>query len=89
FEHFRTTPGGVLRDGRWKLVEFFHPDSSASPQLELYDLESDPHERTDLSGSNPEKAAAMYADLARWRRAVKAPVPTEREPGFIGTRNDP
>ena len=22
FEHFRTTPGGVLRAGRWKLVEF-------------------------------------------------------------------
>jgi arylsulfatase A-like enzyme len=88
FEHFRTTPGGVLRDGRWKLVEFFHPGSSASPRLELYDLGSDPLERTDLSGSDPERAAAMYADLVRWRRAVDAPVPTEPEPSFAGSRDD-
>jgi len=88
FQHFRTTPGGVLRAGRWKLVEFFHPGSSASPRLELYDLESDPLERTDLSSADPERAAAMYADLVRWRRDVAAPVPTEPEPRFAGAGED-
>ena len=82
FEHFRTTPGGVLRAGRWKLVEFFHPGSATSPRLELYDLETDPLERTDLAEDDPERTAAMHADLTRWRAAVHAPVPSQPEPAF-------
>ena len=88
FQHFRTTPGGALRAGRWKLVEFFHPGSSAAPRLELYDLEADPLERADLSSAEPERAAGMYADLVRWRRSVAAPVPTEPEPAYAGDRED-
>jgi len=38
FERFRTTPGGSLRSGRWKLIEYFHPGSAEAPRLELYDL---------------------------------------------------
>lgn len=88
FERFRTTPAGSLRSGRWKLIEFFHPGSSASPRLELYDLEADPLEVTDLSEAQPERAASMYADLTRWRKGVGAPVPTEPEPLYEGAQDD-
>lgn len=88
FEHFRTTPGGSLRAGPWKLIEYFHPGSTAAPRLELYDLSADPLESTDVSAAQPARTAAMYADLVRWRESVEAPVPTDPEPLFEGTGSE-
>ena len=86
--HFRTTPGASLRDGRWKLLEFFHPGSAEAPRLELYDLGADPMEARDLAREAPERAAAMHDEMRAWRARVGAPVPTEREPRFAGAADD-
>jgi arylsulfatase A-like enzyme/predicted Zn-dependent protease len=48
----------AVRDGRWKLIE--------APTPELYDLEVDPDETTDLAGSRPEVVADLRATLSRW-----------------------
>ena len=68
---FRITPCGSIREGRWKLIEWFEDG-----EVELFDLETDPGELVDRSGAEPERRDAMVARLAEWRRGVNAPMPT-------------
>ncbi len=57
-------PGGAIRDGRWKFIEFY--DSGAQ---ELYDLTEDPGETRNLAGSRPDEASRLHRILAAERRA--------------------
>ena len=68
---WRTTPVGVIRQGDFKLLEFFEND-----RLELYNLREDIGERVDLAAAMPDKAAAMRNRLAEWCASVDAPMPT-------------
>ena len=73
--HWRTTPAGAIRDGDWKVVEFFE-----TGKVELYNLRDDPGESRDLSAEHPDRAAALHAKLVAWRKHVKAPMPTPHTP---------
>ena len=57
----------ALRQGQWKLRWQYEPFGKGD--WELFDLESDPAERTDLSGERPDKLRAL---LALWDRYVEA-----------------
>ncbi len=48
-----------MRAGKWKLHEYFEDG-----RLELYDLESDLGERTNIASTHPEKAAEL--PLTSW-----------------------
>ena len=61
---------GAVRKGDLKLIEFF--DTGA---LELYDLEADPGETTNLAAKMPHKAAELRRLLAEWRKSVGAEMP--------------
>ncbi len=74
---FRSRPCSIVRIGKWKLHEYFEDGG-----LELYDLESDIGETTNLAKSNPERAAELHARLKHWREKVGAPVPTTPNPKF-------
>ena len=65
-----SAPMGAIRQGSWKLLEFFE-DS----HVELYNLDNDPAESTDLAGADPQRARSMRADLAAWRDSVGARMP--------------
>ena len=67
---FRTTPCGAVRDGRWKLVEWFDDG-----ELELFDLEADPGERVNRSADRPEIRDRLKSRLDAWRTTVSAPMP--------------
>lgn len=59
----------MVTDGRWKLIRY---DVAGSERRQLFDLRSDPHECTDLSGS-PEHRATLErlgAALRRWQDAI-------------------
>jgi arylsulfatase A len=66
------TPTGAIREGDWKLIEFFE-DS----HLELYNLAKDEGEQYDFASVYPERAAALRAKLAAWRKSVNAAMPME------------
>jgi len=71
-----TTPVSALRDGPWKLMEFFEDG-----HLELYNLDADPGETTNLALKKPEKAAALRQQLERWQTSVGAKLP-EPNPAY-------
>ncbi|MFH1679979.1 MAG: sulfatase-like hydrolase/transferase [Candidatus Eisenbacteria bacterium] len=55
-EIHRCAPLHGVRTGRWKYIE--------APTPELYDLESDPGERVNLAGREPERAAELRSLIA-------------------------
>lgn len=63
-------PGGAVRKGDWKLIEFFEDNA-----IELYDLKADIGERTNLAAQNPERVNALRAELAKWRSGSGAVIP--------------
>jgi arylsulfatase A-like enzyme len=56
---------GAVRQGDWKLVEFFDTGT-----IELYHLGHDPQEAHDLADAHPAKANSMAQLLADWRKKV-------------------
>ena len=74
---WRTTPAGAVRQGDFKLIEYFEDG-----KIELYNLKDDLGEKNDLAGTMPEKAKELHRMLKEWRRSVNAPVPTEKNPQY-------
>lgn len=72
--NWRTTPVSVIREGPWKLLNFHEGD-----RLELYHLEQDPGESTNLGESQPDEARRLRQTLHAWLRAMDAPMPQPRE----------
>jgi len=52
----------AVRDGKWKLVALAGPQ----PQYELYDLEKDRGENTDLSAQHPEVVSRLAEAYKQW-----------------------
>jgi len=74
---WRTTPAGAVQKGDLKLIEFFEDG-----RLELYNLKDDLGEKDNLAAKLPEKARELHELMKAWRKAVNAPVPTERNPDY-------
>jgi arylsulfatase A-like enzyme len=65
------TPGGAIRLGNYKLIEFYEDN-----RVELYNLADDIGEKHDLAAAMPEKAAQLRRMLHAWRKEVGALMPT-------------
>ena len=78
---FRTRPGSAIRVGNWKLHEYFEDG-----RLELYDLENDIGETTNLAASKVDLANQLHQRLKEWREKTAAPVPTELNPEYEAVR---
>ncbi len=63
-------PGSAIRDGDWKLIEFFEENS-----VELYDLKADIGEQKNLAADNPDQVKSLLAQLATWRSDTGAVMP--------------
>ncbi|MFO0902763.1 MAG: sulfatase [Pirellulales bacterium] len=64
-------PGGVIREGKYKLIEFYE-----NGRRELFDMSRDMRENQNLAASEPEVVARLAAKLAAWRESVGAQMPT-------------
>lgn len=67
------SPGSAVRDGDWKLIEWFEEGRG----LELYNLATDIGEQKNLAESNPAKVRELHNKLVSWRKAVDARLPTK------------
>lgn len=73
YPHYHhSSPAGAIREGDWKLIEFYEDG-----HLELYNLRNDIGEQNNLAEGESARAKAMHAKLAAWRESVGAEMPTE------------
>jgi len=70
---WRATPGGIVRQRDYKLIEFFEDG-----RLELYNLKEDLSERNNLAEKLPEKTRELHQTLTAWRKSVNAPMPMRK-----------
>jgi arylsulfatase A-like enzyme len=70
-------PGGAIRAGDYKLLEWYENGA-----VELYNLRDDIGEKNDLAKKMPEKAAELRSMLHQWRKQTRAKMPAS------GPRND-
>ncbi|RMF37376.1 MAG: DUF4976 domain-containing protein [Planctomycetota bacterium] len=63
-------PGAAIRDGDWKLIEFYEWD-----EVELYNLATDPGETHDLSEEMPQRTEQLRSKLRQWQSAMGAKMP--------------
>jgi len=63
-------PGGAIRRGDFKLIEFYEDG-----RLELYNLKQDVGEKHNLAAQYPDQAQEMRRMLDNWRRSVDAVMP--------------
>jgi arylsulfatase A len=68
-----TTPVSAIRQGDWKLLEYFEDN-----HIELYNLSNDIGEQNNLAEKMPEKAGELRKRLEAWRMAVNAQMPKKK-----------
>ena len=76
-------PGGAVRVGNFKLIEWFE-----DMRLELFNLSDDLGERHNLAPTMPDKAASLRQQLHEWRESVNAAMPTPN-PDYTAAADTP
>lgn len=77
------TPAASVREGDWKLIEFFEDG-----HRELYYLREDISEANDRSDDEPERVAALARQLHAWQDEVEALIP-KANPRYVPPMDDP
>ena len=70
-------PSSAIREGNWKLIEFFE-----TGKPELYDLSSDPSESRNLADTNAEKTGLLLKTLHAWQKETSAAIPSGPNPNY-------
>lgn len=65
------SPCGTIREGDWKLIEWFE-----NQRLELFNLKNDLSETNNVADTNPDKVKELHTRLIDWRKDVNALMPT-------------
>ena len=68
--HGYQSPGGAIRLGNYKLLEYYENST-----VQLFDLHNDPGEQNDLSKPKPEITKELLSMLHDWRKNVGAKMP--------------
>lgn len=74
---WRAVPSSMIVKGKWKLIHFYEYDT-----IQLYNIEEDISEQTDLSTSQSDVAKALHEELMEWVSATEAPIPKTPNSSF-------
>lgn len=66
-----SSPGAAVREGKWKLIEWFTDN-----KLELYNLKKDIGETKNIAGIHPKIVQILHKKLKNWQKQVDAKMPT-------------
>lgn len=66
-------PGAAVRDGDYKLIQWFGEE-----KVELYNLRDDLGEQHDLAAKQPEKVAQLLGELKAWQTGLHVKFPTAK-----------
>ncbi len=69
--HGAQSPGGAIRYGDYKLLEYFE-----NYKVQLFNIKTDPGEHHDISATEPSKVKELTNMLHAWRKKVNANMPT-------------
>ena len=72
--HGMQSPAGAIRDGDYKLLEYFENDT-----VQLFNLKTDLGEQHDLAAAQPERAVELLAKLHALRKEVNAKMPRPKK----------
>jgi arylsulfatase A len=81
--HGAQSPGGAVRLGNYKLIEYYENNT-----VQLFDLQNDPAEQHDLSHTATDKARELTSLLHAWRKQVNAEMPVPN-PDYDPTKHWP
>lgn len=79
-------PSSIIREENWKLIHYYEDNRN-----ELYNLKTDPSEKTDVSEKFSQKTIGMASRLSDWLKEVHAKVPLidpEHNPADAKKRHD-
>jgi arylsulfatase A-like enzyme len=71
---WRLGPQKAVREGRWKLVDWRDFDAKRQSGWQLFDLDKDVGEATDVSARHPEIVARLAQRWTHWDRSNVAPL---------------
>lgn len=69
----------TYREGDWKLIYYYHPETPERPSHKLYNLADDPFEYNDLAAANPAKAKVLFKKMTARLKKEKALYPVDKE----------
>ena len=72
--HGMQSPAGAIRDGDYKLLEYFENGT-----VQLFNLKDDLGEQKNLAAAEPEQTAKLLAKLRAWRKEVDAKMPKPKK----------
>ena len=67
-------PSGAVRDGEWKLIEWYEDGT-----LELFNLKDDISEKHNAADKHPDRVAETHKQLKAWRESMGAKMPTVKK----------
>ena len=79
--HGNQSPGGAVRVGQYKLLEYFENGT-----VQLFDLDNDLGEQRDISKENPETTQKLLKMLQDWRQQTDAKMPDIKTAESIARR---
>lgn len=68
----------TYRKGDWKLIYYYHPETTGIPSCKLFNLADDPYETTDLSAKEPRMVRRLCKQMAERLKKENALYPVDK-----------